>query len=95
MISAYVGYWIGSYLSCGFSNASESVIVHNLSLDLIVCPLWERHSFVLGRVAVLLLITYVGFAIADELGVDLHGLDGTTACTFVILEGKNVSGCCA
>ena len=57
-------------------------------------PLRERHSFVLGRVVVLLLMTCVGFAIADELGVARHGLDGTTACTFFILEGKNVSGCC-
>ena len=57
-------------------------------------PLWERRSFVLGRVVVLLLMTCVSFAIADELGVACHGLDGTTACTFVILEGKNVSGCC-
>jgi hypothetical protein len=39
-------------------------------------------------------MTCVGFAIADELGVARHGLDGTTVCTFVILEGKNVSGRC-
>ena len=59
-----------------------------------VRPLRERRSFVLGRVVVLLLVTCVGFAIADELGDALHGLDGTTACTLVILEGKNVSGRC-
>ena len=57
-------------------------------------PLQERRSFGLGRVVVLLRITCVGFAIADELGVVRHGFDGTTACTFVILEGRNVSGRC-
>ena len=57
-------------------------------------PLRERRSFVLGRVVVLLLMTCVGFAIADELGVVRHGVDGTMAYTFVILEGKNVSGRC-
>ena len=59
-----------------------------------VRPLRERPSFVLGRVVVLLLITCVGFAIADELGDALHRLDGTTACTLVTLEGKNVLGRC-
>ena len=46
-------------------------------------PLQERRSFGLGRVVVLLLMTCAGFAIDDELGVVRHGLDGTTACTFV------------
>ena len=44
-----------------------------------VHPLQERRSIVSGGIAVLLLMTCVGFAIADEVGLARHWLDGATA----------------
>ena len=57
-------------------------------------PLQERRSVVFGGAVVLWLMTWVGFGIADELGLAFHWPDGTTVCTFLILEGKKVSGRC-